>query len=125
MEQIMQWMSNVLPKSVDEQSAENRQHQFTVAGKSIHVWSNYGHNSRWLIAKEPNYFGWHGERCQLEPPTIISQHNGVSYCTTTTGRFKPKVYKMNWLILQKDILSHLISDLCLNNQFSCLLWGLG
>ena len=21
------------------------------------VWSNYGHNSRWLIAKEPNYFG--------------------------------------------------------------------
>ena len=51
MEEIMQWMSNVLPKSVDEQSAENRQHQFTVAGKSIHVWSNYGHNSRWLIAK--------------------------------------------------------------------------
>ena len=57
MEEIMQWMSNVLPKSVDEQSAENRQHQFTVAGKSIHVWSNYGHNSRWLIVKEPNYFG--------------------------------------------------------------------
>ena len=77
MKQIMQWMSNVLPKSVDEQSAENRQHQFTVAGKSIHVWSNYGHNSRWLIAKEPNYFGSSFKDANLSLPQSSLNINGA------------------------------------------------
>ena len=67
-----------LPKSVDEQSAENRQHQFTVAGKSVHVWSNYGHNSRWLIAKEPNYFGSSFKDANLSLPQSSLNINGAS-----------------------------------------------
>ena len=52
------------PLNIIEQSTK-------VSCYCVHVWSNYGHNSRWLIAKEPNYFCL---GCQLEPPTIISQH---------------------------------------------------